>query len=78
MLTGELGYPLALVSRRARRLLVPSVLLMQVGIRVVLGPSFVTWMLCNVFWVPWDRFVGGRRDDERDDQSRVAAVRAAS
>jgi len=51
----------------------------QIGIRVLLGPSFVTWMLCNVFWVPWNRFVGGRRgDDERDDQSRVAAVRAAS
>ncbi|HEX6940099.1 MAG TPA: DCC1-like thiol-disulfide oxidoreductase family protein [Longimicrobiales bacterium] len=51
----ELAYPLALFSRRARWLLVPAVLGMQIGIRVILGPRFVQFMICNIFWVPWDR-----------------------
>ena len=69
------------VTRTARRLVVPGVLLMQIGIRILLGPSFVTWMLCNVFWVPWDSLLARRRGDAdrgRADQSRVAALRAAS
>lgn len=52
---GEVGYPLALVSRQARVVLVPGMLLMQLGIRVLLGPTFFPMMSCNVFWVPWDR-----------------------
>lgn len=52
---GEVGYPLALVSRRARMVLVPGMLLMQLAIRVLLGPTFFPMMACNVFWVPWDR-----------------------
>jgi hypothetical protein len=79
---GEVGYPLALVSRRARAVLVPGVFLLQVGIRALLGPSFVAWMLCNLFWVPWDRVLGldTRADatDELRDQARAAACRAAS
>lgn len=83
---GEIGYPLALISRRARVLLVPGVLLMQIGIRVLLGPSFLAWMLCNVFWVPWDRVLrigvgAGSADADADatpDQERAAACRAAS
>jgi hypothetical protein len=53
----EAGYPLALVSRRARALLVPGTLLMQLGIRVLLGPTFLHMMACNVFWVPWERLL---------------------
>ena len=49
------GYPLALVSRRARMLLVPATLLMQVGILALLGPAFYEILACNVFWVPWTR-----------------------
>lgn len=49
----EAGYPLALFSRRARWVLVPAVLAMQVAIRVIMGPRFVQFMICNVFWVPW-------------------------
>jgi hypothetical protein len=80
----EIGYPLALVSRRARAIVVPGALLMQIGIRVVIGPSFVAWMLCNVFWVPWDRVLGGAlRTVGADgaapaDQACDAACRAAS
>lgn len=51
----ELGYPLALVSRRARWIVVPGMLLAQIGIRVLLGPSFEQFVICNLFWVPWDR-----------------------
>jgi hypothetical protein len=53
----ELGYPLALVSRRARWVIAPAVFLLQVGIRVVMGPAFYQFMICNLFWVPWDRLV---------------------
>lgn len=52
---GELAYPLALFSSRARWILVPLMLSIQVGIRVVMGPSFNQFMICNLFWVPWDR-----------------------
>jgi hypothetical protein len=51
----ELSYPLALFSRRARWIIVPGVFLMQVGIRVLLGPPFYQFLICNLFWVPWDR-----------------------
>jgi hypothetical protein len=54
---GEVGYPLALVSGRARAVLVPGMLLMQLAIRVLLGPTFFPMMSCNVFWVPWDRIL---------------------
>lgn len=54
---GEVGYPLALVSRWARAILVPGMLVMQLAIRVLLGPTFFPMMSCNVFWVPWDRIL---------------------
>jgi len=52
---GEVCYPLALFSRRARWILVPLMLVIQIGIRVVMGPSFNQFVICNLFWVPWDR-----------------------
>jgi hypothetical protein len=51
----ELGYPLALFSRRARGIIVPTVVLIQIGIRILMGPSFRGMLICNLFWVPWDR-----------------------
>lgn len=51
----EVSYPLALFSRRVRWVIVPGVFLMQVGIRVLLGPTFSQFLICNLFWVPWDR-----------------------
>lgn len=53
----ELMCPLALFSRRAALVLVPSLILMQVGIRVVMGPDFTEVMFAHVFWIPWARFV---------------------
>jgi DnaK suppressor protein len=46
-----------LVDRRARALLVPGVLLMQIGIRVFLGPTSPQMMICDAFWVPWGRLI---------------------
>jgi hypothetical protein len=54
----ELSYPLALVSRRARALLVPSVFLLQVNIALLLGPRFYEFLICHLFWVPWDTISG--------------------
>jgi len=51
----EVGFPLALFSSRARSVLVPAGLLMQAGIRVLMGPTFGQFMICYLFWVPWDR-----------------------
>lgn len=54
----ELGYPLALFSVWARWFFVPSMLLAQIAILFLMGPNFILFMLCNCFWVPWDRLLG--------------------
>jgi hypothetical protein len=51
----ETLFPLALFSRYARRIIVPAGLLLLIGIRTLMGPTFEQFMLCYVFWVPWDR-----------------------
>jgi hypothetical protein len=51
----ELGFPLALLSRRARAVFVPSAFLMQTGIRILMGPVFDQFVICYLFWIPWDR-----------------------
>ena len=58
----EFGYPLALVSRRARWVIVPAVLSMQIGIRLIVGPSFNQFIICNLFWVRWDRLTASMRE----------------
>jgi hypothetical protein len=51
----EISYPLALFSRKARWIIAPSVFFMQIGIWVFMGPHFFEFLICNLFWVPWDR-----------------------
>ena len=51
----ETLFPLALFSRTARLLLVPGALGLLAGIRVLMGPTFEQFMICFVFWVPWDQ-----------------------
>jgi hypothetical protein len=51
----ETLFPLALVSRIARMVLVPGGLAFLVGIRTLMGPTFEQFMMCYVFWIPWDR-----------------------
>jgi hypothetical protein len=50
----ELLYPLALVSRRARLVLVPASLLMLAGFALLLGPRFTTFALLSLAWLDWD------------------------
>jgi hypothetical protein len=50
----EVGFPLALVSRRARLVLVPAAFAMLIGIRVLMGPTFGGFLIATVFWVPWE------------------------
>lgn len=49
----ELLYPLALVARAARLIVVPLMLAILIGIAVTMGPFFPLTMLAHVFWVPW-------------------------
>jgi hypothetical protein len=51
----ELGYPLALVSQTARWAFVPGSCLMLIGIRLLMGPAFEQFLICSLFWLPWDR-----------------------
>ena len=51
----EICYPLALLSRRARWVIVPAVFFMLIVIRMILGPPFYPFMICHLFWIPWDR-----------------------
>jgi hypothetical protein len=51
----EISYPLTLFSRRARWVIVPAVFLMLVNIRLLMGPQFYPFLICHLFWVPWDR-----------------------
>jgi hypothetical protein len=50
----EVGYPLALLSSRARWILVPGAFFMQIGISLLMGITFSSWLILNLFWVRWD------------------------
>ena len=49
----ENASPLALFSRKARWVLIPSLFFMQVGNDVLLGINFRQFMLCYAVWVDW-------------------------
>jgi hypothetical protein len=51
----ELSAPLALFSRRLRLVIVPSLLLLQTGIWLLMGVSFAQYLAAYALWVPWDR-----------------------
>jgi hypothetical protein len=53
-LAGECLFPLALISRRARAVLVPLMLGMQINITVLFGVFFWTYFVAYSFWLPWD------------------------
>jgi predicted DCC family thiol-disulfide oxidoreductase YuxK len=53
----EVGFVFALFSRRARPILVPGVVSMQIGIALFMGPNFYQMIMCQSLWVPWDRVV---------------------
>ena len=51
----------ALLGPRLRVLFAGSMVLLLVGVRLLLGPSFEMLLLCHLFWVPWDRVEGWAR-----------------
>jgi hypothetical protein len=52
---GELFFPLVIFSRIARLILVPGMFMIQIGIILLMGINFKQFMICYLFWVPWDR-----------------------
>jgi len=65
----EVAFPLALISRSARLVLVPAAIGMLITIRLLMGPTFGGFLIVNVFWVPWylvaarvETFVAARRN----------------
>jgi predicted DCC family thiol-disulfide oxidoreductase YuxK len=55
----ELSYPLALFSKRLRWIIMPSGMLMQTGIAVLMGPNFYQMIICQLLWLPLDKIVYG-------------------
>jgi hypothetical protein len=51
----ELAYPIALFVPALRLPLVAAGVGLLLGFRIVLGPSFISLVICHVFWVPWER-----------------------
>jgi predicted DCC family thiol-disulfide oxidoreductase YuxK len=51
----ELSFPLALFSRTARWIVPAGVFGVQMGIFLLMGPNFDSFLICYLFWVPWER-----------------------
>jgi len=75
-LATEVLYPLALFSRRARMVLVPGGIAFLVGIRLLMGPTFEAFLICNVFWIPWQRVLARVRGSRRADQRAISPAPA--
>ena len=56
----ELAAPLALFSRRARRVVPPLLFALQLGIAVIMNVWFTRFLFVYVFWVPWGRLLPRR------------------
>jgi hypothetical protein len=51
----EIGFPLALLSRKARWIAVPVMASIQLGIQILMGIDFTQFMIVYLFWISWDR-----------------------
>jgi hypothetical protein len=60
----ELSAPLALFSRRLRRVIPWMLLAMQIGIGVLMNVWFTRFFFAYVFWVPWGRIVPPARQED--------------
>lgn len=49
----ELAFPLALLGRRPRAIIVPAALAMQLGIGLMMGIWFTPFLFGHLFFVPW-------------------------
>ena len=52
--------PLAIVSRRARLIFIPGLVLMLLGIWALMGIPFPHMIVVYLFWIPWSRFIRDR------------------
>ena len=66
----ETTAPLALFSRVARCIIIPSLFFMQVGNELVLGINFRQFMLCYAFWLPWSAIGRGLRHSMQASKPR--------
>ena len=73
----ELLYPLALLDRRLRWLLVGPMVVAVLGFRLLLGPAFLPLILCHVFWVRWHGSEDPREAAERGWFGRLLATTSA-
>ena len=71
----ETLYPLALISRKARLILVPSAVLLLEGIRALQGPAFHALAALQLFWVDWPSIVDWVRSRKGGKTIRAAAFR---
>ena len=65
-LATEVLFPFALVSRRARAVLVPGAFGMLVGIAILMGPTFGGFLTAFAFWVPWSAILAWREARSRE------------
>jgi len=66
----EALFPLAVISRYARYILVPAGVCLLIGVRVLMGPTFEPFLIGCVFWVPWKEVAFA--DRARVDRARVS------
>jgi hypothetical protein len=57
----EFAYPLALIDWRARIVFPLGMCGLLLGIRLLMGPTFGLFILCHLFWIPWDRVAAAVR-----------------
>ena len=72
-MTLELLSPLALFSRRARLVILPSLFFMLVGFAVTMRALFQIFFLTYAFWLPWDRVLSIARG-ERPGRRNLARL----
>ena len=75
--TLELLSVLAFFSWRARIVIVPSLLLLQVGFAVTMRALFQTFFLTYAFWIPWDRLLDMARGERSRGRTRARLALAA-
>ncbi len=71
-LTAEVTAPLALLSRWARWIIIPSLFAVQLGNQLLLGIDFRQFMLCYACWIPWTNL--GRRISAASNGSKIAVL----
>jgi hypothetical protein len=64
----ELAFPLALLHRWLRAVIVPLTFLMQFGIGLLMGIWFTPFVFGYLFWVPWGRLLRTRRAKRRNTE----------